>query len=290
MGEMKFKSQLIFYMLPAFLIYTIFFVYPFTQTFYYSMFEWTGFGVPTFIGIQNYLNLLKDDIFTSGIGRILIWALLAILFKTGVALILASILRKQIKGAKLFIGVYFLPVVLSSAAIALMFTLMYDYEIGPVNWFLNAIGLGELTRPWLGDANTAFYAVVAVPIFHSIGYHFIILLAGLKNIPEELYESAVIDGANAWDTCFKITIPQIWPILQICIILAINGAMKSFDYIFIMTRGGPGTSTEVPATYMYESIFISFQYGYGTSIAISIFLFTISIILIFRAVTNFKNN
>ena len=290
MGQMKFKKQLLLYMVPAFLIYSIFFIIPFIQTIYYSAFKWNGFGKPVFIGLENYKQLIHDDLFLDGLGRILIWALFAVIFKVGLALILASILRKPIKGSKFFTGVYFMPMVLSTAAIALMFTLMYDMNVGPVNWFLTFIGLEDLTRPWLGDSSTALYAVISVPIFHTVGFFFVILLAGLKNIPEEYYESAVIDGANAWNAFTKITIPQIWSVLQICIILAIIAAMKNFDYVFIMTGGGPGTSTEVPATYMYKSIFTAFQYGYGTSIAISITLFSIAIVVLFRSFTNFKTN
>ncbi|WP_167577631.1 carbohydrate ABC transporter permease [Ammoniphilus sp. YIM 78166] len=287
MGELKFRKSILFYMLPAFCIYSLFFVLPFAQTFYYSLFKWDGFGEPTFIGIANYFQLVTDELFTNGIGRVLIWAFMAILFKVGMALILANILRKAIRGSKFFTGVYFMPVVISSAALCLMFTLMYDKDIGIFNWILSAIGLEGLTRAWLGDQNTAFYAVLAVPIFHTIGYFFIILLAGIKNIPEEIYESAVIDGANAWTLFTRITVPLIWPVLQICIILAINGAMKSFDYVFIMTQGGPGTSTQVPATYMYDTIFTAFQFGYGTAIAFSIFIFTLSVVLVFRKLTNF---
>lgn len=252
------------------------------------MFEWDGFSNPIFIGLANYSRLVQDEIFLSGIGRVLIWAVLAILFKVGAALVLANILRKPIKGSKFFTGAFFMPVIISSAALGLMFTLMYDVDIGTVNWILKLIGLDSLARPWLGDPDTAFYAVLSAPIFHMIGYFMIILLAAMKNIPEELYESAVIDGANAWTIFSRITIPLVWPILQICIILAINGAMKGFDYIFIMTKGGPGTSTEVPATHMYKMIFTSFQYGYGTSIAFSIFLFTITVVLVFKKLTSFK--
>ena len=279
---------MILYLAPALLLYFIFFVIPFLQTFYYSLFEWSGFGVPTFVGLRNYAELVRDKFFTQGIGRVLIWALLAIVMKVGFALLLANMLRTPIKGSKFFTSAYFMPVVISTAALGLMFTLMYDNDVGTLNWILRAVGLEEWTRPWLGDPKTAFYAVIAVPIFHTIGYFFVILLAGMKNISGEIYESAIMDGANPWILFTRITIPMIWPVLQLCIILAINGAIKNFDYVFIMTKGGPGTSTQVPATYMYDTIFTAFKFGYGTAIAFTIFLFTIMVVIVFRKMTNYR--
>ncbi|WP_240419226.1 carbohydrate ABC transporter permease [Paenibacillus periandrae] len=287
MGELKFKPLLTLYLLPALLLYCLFFVVPFLQTFYYSLFEWSGFGIPKFVGFRNYLELVRDEFFTQGIGRVIIWALLAIIFKVGISLLLATLLRAQLKGAKFFTSAFFMPVVLSTAALCLMFTLMYDKDVGTINWLLRVVGLDSWTRAWLGDANTAFYAVVAVPIFHTIGYFFVILLAGMKNISEEIYEAAIMDGANPWILFSRITFPLIWPVLQLCIILAITGAMKNFDYVFIMTKGGPGTSTQVPATYMYDTIFTAFKFGYGTAISFTIFLFTLMIVFLFRKLTNY---
>jgi raffinose/stachyose/melibiose transport system permease protein len=289
MGQLKFRNAIIFYMLPALLLYFTFFIIPFLRTFYYSFFEWNGFGKKTFIGFENYIKLTQDELFLNGIGRVLLWAALAILIKVGAGLVLANMLRKPIKGSKFFSTSFFMPVVISTAAIALMFTLIYDLDAGLLNTVLRITGLGDLARTWLGDKNTAFLSVIAAPIWHTIGYFFIILLAGMQNISDEIYESATIDGANAWVLFTRITIPLIWPILQICMILAITGALKNFDYVFIMTKGGPGTSTQVPATYMYDTIFVGLKYGYGTAIAFTIFVFTLVITLLFRKLTSVKD-
>ncbi|MFC0470688.1 carbohydrate ABC transporter permease [Halalkalibacter kiskunsagensis] len=275
-------------MMPAFLIYSLFFIYPFFRTFYYSFFDWSGIGEATFIGFQNYLLLLNDQLFLSGLGRVTVWALLAILIKVGLALILANILRQPIVGSKIFTSAFFIPVIISTAAISVMFTLIYDLDVGVLNIFLSSIGLESWTKSWLGNEQTAFYAVIAAPIYHTIGYFFIILLAAMQNISGEIYEAAKIDGANAWVTFTKVTIPQIWPILQICIILAITGAMKSFDYVFVMTKGGPANSTQVPATYMFETIFEGMRYGYGTAIAFAIFMFSFFVTIVFRKLTSSK--
>ncbi|MCU6790933.1 MULTISPECIES: carbohydrate ABC transporter permease [Paenibacillus] len=288
MGLLAFRKTVILFMLPSLLIYGLFFVVPFAQTFYFSFFEWSGIGKKTFLGFKNYIDLMHDPLFLNGFWRVLIWALLAIVIKDGLALVLASVLRKPIRGSNWFTTVFFLPVVISTAAIGLMFSLMYDKDIGLLNLFLQTIGLGDWSRSWLADENTAFYAVIAAPLWHTIGYFFIILLAGMQNIPEEVYEAATLDGAGAWTQFTRITIPLIWPILQICMILSITGAFKSFDYVFIMTKGGPGESTQVPATYMYETVFVGMKYGYGTAIAILIFVFSLVVTLLFRKLTTSK--
>ncbi|TBL71592.1 carbohydrate ABC transporter permease [Paenibacillus thalictri] len=288
MGQLKYRHVIVLYLLPALALYCTFFIVPFLKTFYYSFFDWNGFGKITYVGIKNYVNLASDPTFIGGIGKVLIWALLAILLKVGSGLVLASMLRRPVRGSKFFSSAFFMPVVISTAAIALMFTLIYDLDAGLLNSVLRQIGLGQLARTWLGDKTTAFYAVIAAPIWHTIGYFFIILLAGMQNISEEIYESATIDGATAWVLFTRITVPLVWPILQICIILAITGAIKNFDYVFIMTKGGPGTSTQVPATYMYDTIFVSLKYGYGTAIAFAIFLFSFIVTVLFRKLTSVK--
>jgi raffinose/stachyose/melibiose transport system permease protein len=275
-------------MLPAIGLYAVFFAVPFAATFYYSFFEWNGMGTPTFVGLGNYLRLAQDDLFRVGIGRVMAWAMLAIVLKVGTALALAAMLRRRIRGSSFYSSAFFMPVVISAAAISLMFTLLYDLDTGLVNAILRGVGLGRLARPWLGDENTAFWAVVLVQIFHTIGYFFIILLAGLQDISEEIYEAARIDGAGAWVTFRRISVPLLWPIVQICIVLAITGALKSFDYVFVMTQGGPGTATQVPATYMYERIFVGLKYGYGTAIAFTIFLFSVGVTLLFRRLTGVR--
>jgi raffinose/stachyose/melibiose transport system permease protein len=288
MGTLRFTPSVLLLMLPAFALYAVFFLVPFARTLYGSVFEWNGIGDAHFVGLQNYAQLAHDWLFVTGIGRVALWAGLAIVFKVGVALVLAAMLRVPKPGASFFAGAFFVPVVISSAAISLLFTLLYDLDVGLVNVTLRGLGLGFLAHNWLGDANTALLAVIAVPIWHTIGYFFVILLAAMRNISSEMYEAAKIDGAGAGVTFFRITIPAVWPVLQICIILAITAALKSFDYVFVMTKGGPGTATEVPATYMYKTIFVSLQVGYGTAMASTIFVIALAATLAFRRLTNFR--
>ena len=274
MGSLKFNKKIILFFIPALVLYVTFFIYPFLQTLFYSFTDWDGFTKASFIGIENFQKILSDEVYRTSVGRIFIWAVLAIILKVGMALIIAYVLRKSMRGISFLRMVVFLPYVISSSAMCLMFSIMYDKEIGLINVLLKAVGLGDVTRYWLADESTVFYAVILIPIYQAIGYFFVILFAAMKDVPDELYEAGKLDGTNPFTEFTRITIPYIWPTLVVCIILAINGAFQNFDYIFIMTGGGPGHAREVPATYMYKSIFVNGQYGYGSAAALILFVIT----------------
>ncbi len=274
MGSLKFNKKIILFFIPALVLYVTFFIYPFLQTLFYSFTDWDGFTKASFIGIENFQKILSDEVYRTSVGRIFIWAVLAIILKVGMALIIAYVLRKSMRGISFLRMVVFLPYVISSSAMCLMFSIMYDKEIGLINVLLKAVGLGDVTRYWLADESTVFYAVILIPIYQAIGYFFVILFAAMKDVPDELYEAGKLDGTNPFTEFTRITIPYIWPTLVVCIILAINGAFQNFDYIFIMTGGGPGHASEVPATYMYKSIFVNGRYGYGSVAALILFVIT----------------
>lgn len=275
MGTLQFKKKVLLFVVPAVVLYLMFSIYPFLQTLYYSFTNWDGFTTPVVIGFENFRKILNDEVYRTAVIRIFIWAILSITFKVGIALVIAYILRKGSKGVSFFRTVVFLPYVISSSAMCLMFTIMYDKEIGLLNMVLRAIGLDSLTRYWLVDEKTVFYAAILIPIYQAIGYFFVILFAAMKDVPDDLYEAGRLDGTTPLTEFTRITIPYIWPTLVVCIVLAINGAFQNFDYIFIMTGGGPGHASEVPATYMYKSIFITGLYGYGSAAALILFVITI---------------
>ena len=236
--------------------------------------------------MANFQKILGDEVYRTAVIRIFIWAILSIIMKVGTALVIAYVLRKGGKGASFFRTVVFLPYVISSSAMCLMFSVMYDKEIGLINILLRGIGLDSVTRYWLVDEKTVFYAVIFIPIYQAIGYFFVILFAAMKDVPEDLYEAGRLDGTTPLTEFTKITIPYIWPTLVVCIVLAINGAFQNFDYIFIMTGGGPGHASEVPATYMYKSIFVNGQYGYGSAAALILFVITLVVTSLSRKSLN----
>jgi raffinose/stachyose/melibiose transport system permease protein len=272
MTALKFRPWFLLFLAPAVLLYSIFFIAPFILTFLASFTTWDGITSPKYIGLGNYRQLFHDSVLMSGILRIIIWAALAVVIKVGLGLVFAALLRDRLRGYKFFTSVFFFPVVISSSAMSLIFTLMYDKDIGIINQVLKAIGLGFLRQAWLSDPSTAFYAAIAVPIYQDIGFFMVIFLAALQDIPNEYYESSRIDGANPFQIFFRVTVPLSLGSLRVCIILAVTSAFKTFDYIFLLTSGGPGNSTQVPATWMYQQTFQAFKYGYGDAIAILIFV------------------
>ena len=286
MGSLKFNKNIIFFLIPALALYLIFFIFPFIQTAFFSFTDWDGFSDARWVGLDNFKAIMTDSVFRESVIRIFVWAALSILIKVGMALVIAFVLQREIRGVSFFRTVVFLPYVISSSAMCLMFTIMYDKDIGLINMVLRGIGLGNFTRYWLSDPSTAFYAVIFIPIYQAIGYFFVILFAAMKDVPSDLYEAGRIDGTTPFSEFFLITVPSIWPTLVVCIILAINGAFQNFDYIFIMTYGGPGHASEVPATYMYKSIFVNGQYGYGGAAALILFAITMVITNIVRKSLN----
>ncbi len=284
MGVLKYRKSVALYMIPAIVLYVVFFIYPALKTFIYSFSEWNGFTAPVFNGVENYKKIFADKVFIASLKRIFVWVAASIFFKVGAALLLAYVLRKAMRGVKFFRAVVFVPYIMSAASMCLMFSIMYDKEIGFINIFLRWIGLDNITRYWLTDTKTVFGAVIAIPIYQAIGYFFVILFAAMQDVPEDLYEAARIDGSNSLTEFFYITLPGVWKTLAVCITLAINGAFQNFDYIFILTYGGPNHASEVPATYMYKALFVKSQYGYGGAVAMIIFLCVLAMTIFVRKV------
>lgn len=282
MGSLKMTRVVYLFLLPALVLYVTFFLYPFAETAVYSFTRWDGITKPVLLGVGNFKTLLADTVFQKAVSRIFIWAVLSIIFKVGSALVLAYMLRKPMRGIRFFRTVIFFPYIISVSAMCLMFTIIYDKNIGLVNILLRAVGLGKLTDYWLADPNTAFYAVIAVPIYQAVGYFFVILLAAMQDVPQELYDAGRIDGTNSVTEFLHVTVPYIWGTLTACVILAINGAFQDFNYVFILTGGGPGHASEVPATYMYKEIFVNYQFGYGSSAAVTLFILTLAVTMVVR--------
>lgn len=237
---------------------------------YYSTLEWSGIGEGTFIGAQNYFEMLQDVIFQKSVKNSMLLAVLTLLLQLPFALFLALILTSGIKGEGIFRTIYFIPVTLSTVVVGQLWMKIYNPNYGVLNSFLQSAGLESLTHNWLGDVDTALYCVIAANIWQYIGYHMLLLYAAIKSIPQDIYESAQIDGATGVKAAMRITIPLILPTLKTCAIFVITGCLKAFDLIYVLTNGGPVNATEVPSSMMFNSIFVINRYGYGSAMAIFI--------------------
>ncbi|MEK3768021.1 sugar ABC transporter permease [Paenibacillus sp. FSL R5-0887] len=266
------KKAIAVFVVPALILYILVGFFPILQSMYYSLLDWDGIQPAKFIGLASYKDLFFADTygmdFDHSILNTLYLAVLSVFMQLPIALVLALVLARGVWGEKLYRTLYFIPVLVSSSVIGVMFLKIYQPEYGLLNTILNQLGLSSWTNDWLTESGTALISVMIPIVWQYIGYHMLLMYAAIKGIPEDLYEAAKIDGASSIRTAFSITIPLISPILKVCVIFAVLGSLKFFDLVFIMTNGYPTPETSVPSTLMYSSIFNRNMYGYGSAMAV----------------------
>lgn len=270
------------FLLPVFLIYTIFLFIPLVQTGYYSLTQWNGVTDKVFIGLENFRELFGNSDYWLTFRNTIKLVVITLLVQIPMGLLLAYLLYSKTKGMKLFRTVFFLPVVIAPVAISLMFSLFYNSEIGIFNRLLEMIGLGRFQTNWLSNINTLLYAVMAPQVWQYIGLYVTIFLGALQSIPEELVESAQIDGANRIQTFFHVVLPEIASFTNICIVLCVTGSLKAFEHSWIMTGGGPGVRSAYLGVYMYKTAFVNSDFGTGSAITMTIVLLSLVITVLFN--------
>lgn len=283
------KLAILIGLVPALLIYLIFSIIPILISIYYSFMDWNGFGSMKFVGLQNFIDIAKDPIFWKSVKNNLFVVIASVFGQIPIALGLALLLNRKLKGAKIFRTIGFMPVVISTVVISLTWNMLLNSEFGFVNQLLKVIGLESWQQNWLGDPKLSMISVCVTIIWQFVGLYFIIFLAALQNVPAEVLEAAQIDGASGWKRTFFITIPMIWDTIILAVILCISGSLKTFDLIYVMTNGGPAHSTEVMAIYMYEKTFSSMKYGYGSAVSLYIFVFSLVLIWVSRMILQRKS-
>jgi len=269
------------YLLPALALIGLFVYYPLVANVSFGFFRFNAAGsTMEFVGLDNYLRLFRDPIIATALGNNLFYAVVSIVLQVGGGLVVAAWLT-HLLGPRLggFLrSVYFVPAVISMTVIALLFTFIYDARNGLLNSVLGFFGVEG--HAWLGDAATAMGSVIAVSQWQSIGYVTMLYVVSLQQIPTELYEAASLDGAGRIRQFFAITVPQSREMIFVAMILTVSGAFTVFNEPYIMTGGGPGNSTQVLATYMYNQGFFQGQMGYASSIASLIFVITLVVSII----------
>lgn len=261
----------ILFVLPAFLLYALFVVYPFFQSLYFSLTSWDGVSATKpFVGLQNYRELIRDNLLWRSLGHNVIWVVIGTIAPMVVGLFLAVLLWGRPRGFTLFRTVYFLPQVLSPVIIAIVWQWIYNPIFGILNVGLDRIGLENVSRGWIGDPDVALYAVLAAAIWAETGFVFVIFLAGLQNVNRDLIDAATIDGANAWQRFWNVIIPQLSNVLTVVTALLLVGGFSVFDIVFVMTAGGPNNATELIATYTYKEAFTQNRVGYASALSLVI--------------------
>ncbi len=262
------KMAIIIFAVPTLAIFTLMVMYPVSQIFIKSLYEWDGVSQPIFIGMRNFVELFDDKIFHISIKNGLIFAVLQTIFQVVVGTLLALAVIDVDTKCKRFLRVsYFIPVVLSITVVCQLWLSILNPETGLFNMALRALGI-NYQQEWLSNEKSAIYAVIFTNSWQYAGYHFILLLTAAKSIPEHFFEAATIDGCTSWKAHWKITIPLMAESYKFCIVLAVTGGLNAFANIYIMTGGGPGNATYTLTYLMNRAAFRINQYGYGSASAV----------------------
>jgi ABC-type sugar transport system permease subunit len=288
-GESKWLGLL--YLLPAFLIYTLFTLIPIIETVRSSFFEWSNLGrTSEWVGLQNYVSLFQDSSFIKAFTNNLIFVIFYSIIPILLGLFLASLLsRYPIPGFAFFRTVLFLPQVISMVVVGVIWRWMFNPTNGPINLFLATIGLGHLQQAWLGSFQWALPAVGSIASWVQYGFCMVLFLAGMQRIPEEYYEASSLDGASAFHQFFLITIPGLKAEIAVALITTIVAALRVFDLVYSTTKGGPGESTLVTGYLIYRSAILNNQIGYGAAIATVLTLVILSVSFLIRKILSDRN-
>lgn len=249
-------------------VYAVVMLVPIGTSLWYSFWKWDGHTEATWVGLNNYLAFVTDPILASTLSHVLVLIVFFALLPIVLGLISAAMItRRQLPGMAVFRFIYFLPQVLTSVVVALVFKRLYGPD-GPLNEALRAVGLGDWARPWLGDFDWALPALGLIGTWAGFGFCMVLFISGISSIPNELYEAARVDGAGPIREFFSVTLPGLRGQLAVALTLTITGALRTFDLVWITTRGGPGTSTLTPAVALYKAAFQNPQVGLAAAIGI----------------------
>lgn len=270
-------------LLPAVVILMLYRTIPLLWTFILSFQEMGWAGDTSFVGLENYAELLTDDVFVEAlVNNVILLATIPV--GIAIALGVAILLNQKFFATDAFRSLFFLPYILMMVGIAVIWQYIFKTDGGVANFILLQLGIIDQNISWLGDSTWALLSVFIVHVWKSVGLYLVVLLAGLQTIPQQVYEVARIDGANRRQRFFHITLPLLRPTIGVCILIGMILSFKLFDLIRVMTGGGPGDSTEILITLLYEEAFTNGQFGYAAVLTIVLFVLMLSLIGVGRLI------
>lgn len=276
---------LAFCLVPTFILFAIFTLYPLFSGLYYSLFDWSGSShVKDFVGFKNYIKLFNDSIIPKTIIHDYFLVVIKIIGIMVLALFFAVALTQlKIKESPFYRIVFFFPNIMSVVVVGILWTFIYNPNLGLVNSGLKAIGLGNLAKPWLGSESLALPSLALPAIWAGIGLFLLMLMGGIANVSKSYYEAAQLDGASEWQQFWKVTVPLIWPQIKISILyIVITTLNGSFILVQVMTGGGPNNSTHVMGSYLYQQAFVQYNFGYGATIGVMILVLSLITVFVFQ--------
>ena len=261
------------YIAPGALGFLAVVLIPFGMNIYYSLTTWSGVGDPQFVGLDNYTQLLADQTFWTSFRNSAFFIVAMAVIPTAIGVLVAAVLFDFIapkfgaRPSSILRAMFYLPQILPIAVAGVLWKWMYQPQYGIINTLLSAVGLDGLRQNWLGDSDLAIYSIMNVLIWLQVGYTVVLFMAGLSRVDPALHEAAELDGAGWWQRFRMITLIQLRPEIAVVLITTSVAALKVFAPIFVLTRGGPGTSTIVPAYFSFTNFFTTTRVGYGAAVA-----------------------
>ncbi len=266
---------IVLFLLPALVLFVLFVVIPVVQAANYSLYRWRGFGSPTnYIGLQNYLDLFDDEIFRKALQHNFLIAGLSLVFQLPASIFLALLVNQKMPGRTFFRTVFFLPYVLSEVVTGLIWKFIYDpLNGGLISGVVRQFDPHATPPAFLADPNTVLYAIFLAMSWKYFGFHLILYLAGLQNIPNDVIEAARVDGANSWQVARYVTLPLLGSTIRLSAFLSVLGSLQYFDLIWVMSEGGPaGTNaSETMATFLLHYGLKVNKIGYGSAVGVVMF-------------------
>jgi multiple sugar transport system permease protein len=274
----RFSPLLLAFVLVPLVVEAFWVFWPAIQGVYLSFTSWDGITPPVNVGVGNYTEMLSDPVFGKALLDTVIWLVLFGGVSAAGGLGAAIFLQRERRGVGFYRAALFTPVVFSLVATSLIWQAMYQPD-GLINNVLGGLGLESWQRSWLSESGTALYAVIVPALWRQIGYVMVLFLAGLKGIDPVLYEAATVDGASKWQQFTKITLPQLRSVNSVVLSVIVIDALRSFDVVWSLTKGGPFHSSELLSTYMYATAFQTLRLGYASAVAVVIFLLAFGVIV-----------
>ena len=269
---------------PAFAVITFMFIIPMVQNIYLSLFQTDGMSVMQFVGLDNYLNMVRDSNFIRSVANSVLWVVFTIVFSVGIGLLIA-IFVNGIKGENLIKSIFFMPLTISFVSVGAIWWYMYSKEYGVFNEILRLIGF-KTKVDWLYTIPLNNFSLLAAWSWQQLGINLVMFLMGLTSIPSEQIEASRIDGCNRWRTFIYVTFPMLKPITTVVVGMAIVNSFKAFDLIYIMTRGGPVRSSETLAVNMFVESFQRNNQGFGAAIGVFLAILILPITAIYMRATS----
>jgi raffinose/stachyose/melibiose transport system permease protein len=275
----------VLFVVPALALYITFYLVPLFSSLRYSVTSWNGINEAAFNGLDNFVRAFEDPKFWIALKNNIYFVLFSLFVQIPIIISLSILVSGIKRGLNFYKIAVFLPSILSTAAVAIIWQFVYQPDAGLLNQILHTIGLDSFKTAWLGNEHTAFWSIILTNAWQWTGFYIVLLLAAIFAVPKEILEAATIDGATGLRKAWLIIIPLIRHVIVVVMLLSITGAMKALDIVLIMTNGGPFGTTEVMGTYMYKQAYRGSDFGYANTIAIIIFFFTAILSLIFHLIS-----